>query len=77
MGDNDSMLNFRDVIVDGNKDHATATAPAFDLDKGKVSVKAGTVIKEFKVTGAKVPSVFKISGTGVLDIKCCRRKRCN
>ena len=68
MGDNDSMLNFRDVIVDGNKDHATATAPAFDLDKGKVSVKAGTVIKEFKVTGAKVPSVFKISGTGVLDI---------
>ena len=68
MGDNDSMLNFRDVIVDGNKDNATATAPAFDLDKGKVSVKAGTVIKNFKVTGAKVPSVFKISGTGVLDI---------
>jgi len=68
MGDNDSMLNFRDVIVDGNKDHATATAPAFKLDKGKVSVKAGTVIKNFKVTGEKVPSVFKISGAGVLDI---------
>ena len=68
MGDNDSMLNFRNVIVDGNGANATGTEPAFDLDKGKVSVKAGTVIKNFKVSGAKVPSVFKISGTGVLDV---------
>ena len=74
MENNDSRLNFRNVIVDGNgnnptgQTNTTATAPAFDLDKGKVSVKAGTVMRGFRVTGEKVPSVFKISGTGVLDI---------